>query len=375
MQKIKRYISDLSQSLRYSKIAHSYRILKTVALALLFGSFVATGTEFKGIGKVTYQGRLDKEERRLAEQKAVEAALQGWIVEVHPAHIKNFKKVEDELFSQLDEYVLNHVVLDTQQDKSTKKYSVAVRANLNAPLILEALLGPSGEVVGGDGELISYIFVARELIGKTSQSEEATSQIKAEEKTIGKRIGEDSASKYRSQERTAGIVKESTQFRDKALWDVTTAEQIDAAMGNVFTNANYYVIDAAILEEEANYLLSVNSFVEDYRYGTDITPETRRDAVKGLRSMEDPIRYFALGTLNVDEQLTNSVNGLVNVPVSVTGQVLDMKRRGAAVVKVGPVQIIGEGPTFITARNNALKKAGEKAAAEIVAQLSSKNIR
>lgn len=342
---------------------------------MLFGSFVATGTEFKGIGKVTYQGRLDKEERRLAEQKAVEAALQGWIVEVHPAHIKNFKKVEDELFSQLDEYVLNHVVLDTQQDKSTKKYSVAVRANLNAPLILEALLGPSGEVVGGDGELISYIFVARELIGKTSQSEEATSQIKAEEKTIGKRIGEDSASKYRSQERTAGIVKESTQFRDKALWDVTTAEQIDAAMGNVFTNANYYVIDAAILEEEANYLLSVNSFVEDYRYGTDITPETRRDAVKGLRSMEDPIRYFALGTLNVDEQLTNSVNGLVNVPVSVTGQVLDMKRRGAAVVKVGPVQIIGEGPTFITARNNALKKAGEKAAAEIVAQLSSKNIR
>lgn len=349
-------------------------------LLLLLGVFCGLvtsvqATDYKGVGRVTYKGGLDAKERLLAEQEGIKAALKSWVSEVHPSHINNFIKIQDSLFENIDQYVLSHVVVDSDKDRSTRQYTVVVRANLNEPLILNALLGPSSAATEGEGELISFVFVAREVIGQRSKTQESTIQRKSEEKSVGKSISEDEASKSKGQTRVAELSSEKTSFRDKALWDVSTANEIDVAMGSVLTNANYLTVDAAILEEETGYQLSRDNFMNDYKVGQDLTPQTLREAVKGLRDLEDPIRYFAIGTLDIDEEIQSNATGLVNVPVSVTGQVLDIKRRGAAVAKVGPIQIIGEGPTFITAKNNALKLAGEKAAQVIVAQLSGKNIR
>jgi len=83
---------------------------------------------------------------------------------------------------------------------------------------------------------------------------------------------------------------------------------------------------------------------------------------------------LAIGTLDVDEQQLDPQTGKYRIAVSVTGQVLSIKRRGAAIAKVGPVQYSAEGSTITMAKNNALKLAAEEAAQELVAILSSKNI-
>ena len=149
---------------------------------------------------------------------------------------------------------------------------------------------------------------------------------------------------------------------------------MDIAVGAVFSAANYYVIDAALLEEETEGQLDVTNFIMDYEQGDDLTPTTKRDAVHGLRGLLDPVQYLAIGTLDVDEHSTDSASGLYKVPVSVTAKILDVKRRGSAVASVGPVQYIGLGPTPIVAKNNALKLAAEKMAAGLIGQLSSKSI-
>lgn len=373
---MKAFINDSRKKLHFS-IKEMSNKTKLLLLTVLFCGIAtsAQATDFKGVGRVTYKGSLDAKERLLAEQEGIKIALKNWVSQVHPSHINNFIKIQDSLFENIDQYVLSHVVIDSDKDKSTRQYTVVVRANLNEPLILNALIGASSDFADGEGELISFVFVAREVIGQRSKTQESTSQRKFEEKSVGKNINEDKASKSKGQTRVAELISEKTTFKDQVLWDVSTANEIDAAMGNVFTNANYLTVDAAILEEATGYQLRRDNFIHDYKVGKDLTPKTIRDAVNGLRDLEDPIRYFAIGTLDIDEEIQSNVTGLVNVPVSVTGQVLDIKRSGAVVAKVGPIQMEGEGKTFFTAKNNALKLAGEKAAQVIVAQLSSKNIR
>lgn len=149
-------------------------------------------------------------------------------------------------------------------------------------------------------------------------------------------------------------------------------------MGDVFTDANYLVIDAEFLEEETGYLLSVEKFVEDYRSGDDLSAKTKRDALKGLVGLRDsgePVHYLAIGTLDVGSSQIDPKTGNHKVAVSVTGQVLSVLKRGAAVAKVGPEVMFGEGPTVMVAKNNALKGAAQSVATQLVAKLSSKNIR
>ena len=84
---------------------------------------------------------------------------------------------------------------------------------------------------------------------------------------------------------------------------------------------------------------------------------------------------MAIGTLDVDASQVDDKTGNILVPVSVTGQVLAIQKRGAAVAKVGPVQYFGTGPSQLVAKNNALKLAAQEAAKDLVAKLSGKNIR
>jgi hypothetical protein len=97
--------------------------------------------------------------------------------------------------------------------------------------------------------------------------------------------------------------------------------------------------------------------------------------LRGLRQMEEPLDYFAIGTLDIDETTTDPVTGNVKIAVAVTGQIISIHERGAVVAKVGPETSFGEGNTPFVARNNALVRAAKTVASQLVAQLSAKGIR
>lgn len=341
--------------------------------ALCFTS-VTQAVEQTGSYVVNYGAFLGGDERQEAEEKAIQNAIERWVAEKNPAHYENYKRMQATINSNVRDYILDFVS-EADRDRDAKTYRVMARVNINEPKLLDTLLGAS-EAVAGESEYITFVFVAREQVASRKRSQKESTMEKEQANTIAKDRADNEATQTKRQSQTVRREDSEVVYKDEAIWDVTTTNEVDAAMGQVFTEANYLVVDAALLEDETGHMLQIDNFINDYKVGSDISSQTRRDSVRGLQSVKtDPVRYFALGTLDVDEEIIDQQTGNIKVAVAVTGQVIDVKRRGAVVAKVGPETMFGEGPTSLVAKNNALKLAAEQVAKRLVAQLSSKDIR
>ncbi|MFS1703805.1 hypothetical protein [Alteromonas sp. AMM-1] len=358
-------------------VNNASKVMIIVALFIgVLGMSPALAVEQSATAKISYGGwGLDSDEKKEAEQAALRKAIETYIAEVQQAHFRNYKKVKAEIDKNIESYFLDYVVTDANEDKDDDTYEVTVRGTINEPMLMAKLISSGDEVDISKQAYLTFVFVAREIAETTSTTNESTSNTKSQGKGIAQSGTDETTETFKSKTETASIKTENKRISDVISYRVATANEVDVAMGNVFTNANYLVIDAAMLEEETDYLLDVNSFIEDYQTGNDLSSKTKGNALKGLRGLEDPIDYMAIGTLDIDEQQTNEQTGMYRISVSVTGQILSVRHRGAAVAKVGPVQYFGEGPTLTVAKNNALKLAAEEAAQELVAMLSGKNIR
>jgi hypothetical protein len=330
-------------------------------------------SETVGVGEAPYSWGVDKDETRLAETRALQNAVESWVVNQQKAHYKNYKNVKSEIDSDIKSYVLGFDTVDSETNKDSKTIRLTLRVKINEVKLLDKLLSIS-EDNSGDA-YITFVFVAREHAGSESYSEQNSSITKGQKNDIEQNNDDSKSSIGKSQTQTISTSERKKEFADEVIWRVSTTNEVDVAMGDVFTDANFSVIDAGLLEEETGYLLEVKNFIKDYERGNDLTSATKSDALKGLKGLADPVQYLAIGTLDIDKTLIDSVTGNYKVPVSVTAQVLDVLKRGAAVAKVGPVQYFGMGPTVMVARNNALKLAAEEVAATLVAKLSAKKIR
>ncbi len=354
--------------------------IKTLSAILLLQASCATvyaddssAGGYKGTGTAKYSWSVDSTEQSQAEQSALQNAIETWVAKVHPKHYKNYDKVKSDIDANINDYVLNYTVIDTIKMKDTKTLKVVVRAELNEPKLFDKLIGAQGNE-GGDAYIV-FVFVAREHAGTVSQTHKEASQTKSQTKEIGKSSQDNSSSLTKSETKTIGTSGKEYDLADQTLWRGFRTNEINTAVGAVLTDAEYAVLDADLIVEETGGLFDVDSFIHDYEKGDDLSPSTKSDALKGLKSLDDPIQYMAIGTLDVDKITVDDVTGLTRVAVSVTGQVLDVKRRGSAVAKVGPTVYSGMGDTPLVAKNNALKKAAEDVATELVARLSSRSIR
>jgi len=344
-----------------------------VALILQISASVAYAAEEKGSASLDYGFSLSDKEKQQVIDDAKKNALERWVVKKNKSHFKNFEKVQSDINASINDYVLGHQIIDSS--KKDGLYSVVIRAELNEPKIMSALLASSEQATGGEQKYLTFVFVAREQVGKVSRSGKQATQTKAKGQEIIKEREENRAAQTKKQIKQISQTKKEIKFNDKVLWNVSTTNEVNVAMGEVFTDADYLVVDAELLEEETNHLMTVENFKNDYSEGNDLSARTKRDALKGLKELADPVEYLAIGTLDVEEARTNQKTGNVSVAVTITGQVLSVFKRGAAVAKVGPETMIGEGPSPMVARNNALKNAAQQVANKLVAKLSSKNIR
>lgn len=346
----------------------------TLMMALLIsaGAFAA---EYKGSADIQYKGRLDKIERSEAVEEAKKNAIERWIVNERPKDGKNYYRVKHEIDEHIDRYVLDSTIVAEDTDKKRKIFSATVRVEINEILLEDKLLEKSERETAGQNKYLSFVFVAREHSGTTSQSAERETIERGKKETISRERSANSATQGKSQANSVGRSSERYDPKAEVIWKVSTANEIDAAMGDVFTDAAYNVIDAGILEEEAGHAFSVQQFIEEYGRGQDISKATLSDTIVGLRALQDPIHYLARGTLDVDEQSVDPATGNVRVAVIMTGEVIDIHNRGSAVAKVGPEVRYGEGTTFLVAKNNALSVAAEEVAKQLVGKLSARNIR
>ncbi|WP_321392650.1 hypothetical protein [uncultured Desulfuromusa sp.] len=333
----------------------------------------ALALEYRGSGEIQYSWMLDSKERVIATDAALQSVIESWIAQERASLSRSYYKVKEQIDADVRNYILSYQTIDEIVDKGKKTYKIILRAAINEPLLMRKINESSIDSDGIDPDsYIAFIFVARQQTGKESHSEKSATSGKSVEKRISKNQEENTASIEKSKSNTIAVKKTERTYKDKILWDVATANEIDVAMGDVFTDARYYVVDAAFLMDESNGLFDPDKFIDDYRYGHDISSKTKRDAIVGLQSLADPVQFFAIGTMDVNGVLTDKLTGKVKVSVSVTGQVLSVEKRGAAVAKVGPVQFSGLGDTITMAKNNALKLASHEAAKVLVDKLSAR---
>lgn len=360
------------------------KVIIAISLLLMFAiSANAKLVKEQGIGDIIYTGwgSPSAKVKQEAVQKAKVNALTRFAGKFDQAKMMNFEKIRTKVEADIDRYVTDYRIVDEDTDKKSKRFRVVIQATINATLIDVELQKSSAiqQVPDDERSLLSFVFVAREakavkkfdarrsqrmvLEKMEDQSESST----AEDGDLGF-----SAHGVKDIKKTTG--GSTLQKADQIKYDVSNAREINTAMSNIFSTSGFEVVEAEYLAEETNGLVDVDRFVEDFRYGDDISGGTRRDAVKGCRAVD--VYLLAVGTLDVGMKDTDPVSGLTRVYVSVTGKVLSLKRRfPKTIASVGPVQYAGLGPDQTVARRNALILAGEKAAKDLTAQLRAKGVK
>ncbi len=351
--------------------------------ALLFfstGSVSAETLPQAGIGQASYAGQSKKEARTEAIRNARMNALTRYASTFDVVKATNFNRIKPFVEVDLDRFFIDYVIVDEVQDKEHEFFRVEINAHINVNALEQEMSKVAGATPGSSAEKsnITFVFVARQakevkqfdtrrtLQRKVEVSDEESESSSVESGAVGR-----TASRAVGAKVTVGGSR--VNKADEILWDVSTVNEIDTAMNNVFTMSGYEVINAVDVYDASGGKLDSETFRSDYKSGDDISAETRRNAIAGCR--EADLDYFATGTLDIGMSDIEPATGLSRVYVSVTGKVLSLRMKFPKVVaSVGPVQVSGLGPDPRVAKLNALKAAGEQAARELTSQLRMKGV-
>jgi hypothetical protein len=355
-------------------------IISTLFLCLIPVAGYAASS--KGMGSVTYSSwKIKAADKSLALEKAQMNAVERYISKDSVSKMKNFDLVRGQVEKNIGDYILDTSIVSEDLDKSSKRYQVVVRAEINVNRLEYELQKVSAVSNASDDEksYITFIFVSRQQMSVKSYDDKVVKRVDTESSVDGSDLEQGTAGgvEYASEEYSSKKVTSGGSVTTKAdviEYDVSTTEGINSVMSNVFSTNGFEVVEAEYLEEETGGLISLDAYIEDYRYGNDISGATKRNTAKGAKMAEIP--YVALGTLDIGSKGKDPVSGLTKVFVSVSGKVINVERkRPKTVASVGPVQFSGVGPTQTVAINNALSLAAESAAKELAEQLNVRGVK
>ncbi|MCK5680034.1 hypothetical protein KAI46_04400 [bacterium] len=336
----------------------------------------------QGLGEVVYKGWRGPSTaaKKNAFEKAKRNAFDKYIATFDKSKMLTYVNIRPEIESNLDLYIIDCEIIDDDIDKKSKTYRVVVEASINTSLIEIEIKKNSAvqQVTSEERSYLSFVFVARQVTARKTYDVKITkvesNDTMEKEKETAKNLGDGGSASSEYNQTTVKKQGGSTvQKSDQFEYEVNSSEDINSAMVKILTEAGYEVVEAVYLEDETDGLVKVQNFIDDFKYGDDISGKTRRNAVKGCRNVG--IDFFAIGTMDVGAKGIDPVSGMTRVYVSVNGKVLDLRKRfPKTIASVGPVQYAGLGPDQSVASRNALIIAGENAAESLVSQLRAKGI-
>ena len=350
-----------------------------IAVYVIFLSSIGWAATSKGVAEVDYSGFFGPgaEEKRQAIDKAKLNALERYVTKSSRSKVKMLQRKSSQINAQMGSLILDSNLVDEKVDKDTSRVRIVIKVEINEHL-LNSILAENDAPTNGEGDYLSFVFVAREQSSVKSYQDRkvARKEIATSDDGVELESASVDGMEYqtnRKSSKTMVVGGSTTRKADVVEYRVSTVGDVNIAMTGVFSEAGFEVVEADYLEDETGGLLDVSAFKRDYAVGNDVDSRTLKSAVKGLKMLEIP--YFAVGTLDISMQDKNPDTGLVRVYVTVTGQVKSLKKRfPKTVASSGPVQYAGEGPNVTVARTNALLLAAKHAAVDLTEQLRVKNI-
>lgn len=372
---------------------HMKKILVLVLTILLPAIAISQVEQVKGVGTVTYSGRLDKEERQLAYSQAQIAAIERYFAESGEADSANFDDVRSSVEQDPDTYILSTTVLSEDNQSDLKKYSVSLRIELNVAKLRNAVRASSSvsQATNAEKSQIVYLFIGREaasvksfddrVVNQAEISVQAqTSSVESSSGKEGETITSDSISTETTQtnnqnvSENIAVIEEvsgsQTRTADQSTYRLLPTNNIRTSITSVFTQAGFavaepeFVIGSGVLEAVKN----------EFSQGEDLSPSTLINIVADLKKFQVP--YLVVATLDAGIAGEDPASGLQRVAVTVTGRVLDLTGaipREAA--SVPAVQYFGVGPDSTTASTSALREASLAAAKEVVSRMNVSGIK
>ena len=224
---------------------------------------------------------------------------------------------------------------------------------------------------------ISFLYVARETSSVRQYDDRVTtvdteSNTKKADQSEGVSGGK---ARYDSND-SSSTVRESGGSRlkqaDKATYQVTSPENINTAMSQIFAGSGFDVYDYRDVSESCNGL-NPSVIYKSFANSDELPRDIRKQAFDAARRCG--VIVFATGTLDIGMQDSDPVTGNVRVFVSVRSQVFDLSNTLPRVLaSVGPIQYSGMGPQRDVAMRNALQNAATEAAKSISDQLNSRPV-
>ncbi|GAB2884962.1 hypothetical protein GCM10027202_11930 [Microvirgula curvata] len=346
-----------------------------VSLMLLTGiqAMAATATA-KGQATVKYESSLfgrkvTPEVKARAVLQAQLRAVEKYYAEAGDAQSQNLDAIRDKVQADPERYVLETAILSEEDRPDMGQYTVTVRATLNVSQLNNAVKAGSAVAQNGGGQKskLTFIFVSRQT--DTAQSfanrEYATAEIKEQGRATR------NSAQYRASVETGGS---TTRKATRKTYAIFPSNYLKSVFNGVFAGAGYKVVDAAYLEPYSKGKLKIKAVETDFKSGNDLQPQTERDVAAGLQNAQVP--YIAYGTLDVRLPDTDPATGMYRVSVAATGKLLDASDTIPETrAEVGPIQVAGLGPTEEEAQVNALKKAADTVARELLSQMTNAGLR
>ena len=360
---------------------------------LSFGAMAQVVT-VKGVGTISYSNaaELTPQDKDRAYQAAQVAAVERYFAENGEAEAANFESDQEKVQANLEKFILSSTVLNEQDQPGVKKYSVALKVELNVAKLRNTLKGSSAVSKSSSAEKsqLVYLFMGREVSSVRSFDERVVKRVEVTGKdnskvsstksgSEGESIKADSVSTTATKRnsKTATIDQSMkvetggsvTRKADDVAYRLLPMTNTKTSITSVFSQAGFNVADPEFVLGDKD-IKAVNS---DFTTGSDLAPTTIRDVVLSMRKAQVPL--LVLATLDLGAPAVDGSSGMPRVAVNVTARVLDISGNlPREVASVPAVQYFGVGPDNASAAGKALKDASVAAAREIVARLNERQV-
>ncbi len=350
----------------------------------------------KGIGSMELE-RLTCKDNRPSQRKVHLAAIEKAKLSAWNKYTAEFKaektaaylKKENEFTSNLENYITDYVVLDSDCSKANRVYTISLRVSINANKVDSILVTGAGDSqMRADlkGQGIMYFVVPRETDSaeifdarknaqtQTKLSLSADEMISESDRSLS--ITE--ASTQREAVTTGGKTTKQRTNRTYVIGDLTNAE---SQIGNVLTALGMKAMSASRLENMAVNRMGYSPFIKDVLdqfsgkvgdYGANISPQTREEIVNMISDVgQGRISYFMLGTMDASTPRIDPDTGAQKMDVLVNVQLykIDDFFGAEVVATVGPEIKSAFGETDVIAKTEALKKAFSEATNTLIFKL------
>ena len=351
---------------------------------VIFYSLTANlhAVEFRGVAVENYKGsskgKKFKEALGIAKNKACKNAFRKYVQDMEESKRLIFVGIEDQIYSNLSNYMVCETVVDEVIDKKQKKIEVVMKADIDV-VRLDIEIKKSSKVFdtdSGEKSKIAMIFFSRTVAAQRQFNERVS---KVDKKTKGLDIDEEetdtgvsSMTTETNVTETGGSKLKKADISEYIVNDNDTVK-LEAAMKQIFTQARFEPISGA-RQVRKKWRSFKSEIVESLENGGSIPEEIRWEIEDIL--MEKNVNYvvFAYFDVGIPEYLESSGEQVVNVAVSYA----EISRLGngdpVSLGTISGIQARQQGSNNDIAKNNALSVVAKDAAKELVALINSKGI-